>query len=476
MRKLDRTFSRLIFSLWILNFSCHQSPNESGNSQISSETNEPGETFVNPIVDHGADPFVTSRNGVYYRVYADGVSSIYVTRFDRIERMREEVVTKVWESKAGERYALETWAPELHYLNGHWYIYYTAGVRADHRMFVLESTSDDPQGSYIWKGMLKPSTDAWAIDGTVLDQNGKLYFIWSGWDGARPLQQNIYMAPMVNPWTLAQPAFIRRYEAEGASITHARLRASKAGSAGQAVKEIDFEGSSVEFRVQAPSSGLFAIDVHYSNGTARSSRHRIFVNGKEIEALAYSPTTDWENWQTAQMKTWLNAGDNIIRFLKDEGAAELDFIEVKDFGADRVRIVSPDEAWERRGGPDFVTEGPEVLKKNGKIHIIYSASASWTDDYALGMVTFQGGDVMDPKAWVKKGPVFSKTAAVFGPGHCSFTTSPDGTEDWIIYHAAVSPGAGWNRNIRAQKFTWDDTDSPLFGTPIEAGVPLTVPR
>jgi GH43 family beta-xylosidase len=53
--------------------------------------------------------------------------------------------------------------------------------------------------------------------------------------------------------------------------------------------------------------------------------------------------------------------------------------------------------------------------------------------------------------------------------------SPDGTEDWIIYHAAKHSGAGWDRNLRAQKFTWQADGSPDFGTPVSAGVPLTVP-
>jgi GH43 family beta-xylosidase len=65
--------------------------------------------------------------------------------------------------------------------------------------------------------------------------------------------------------------------------------------------------------------------------------------------------------------------------------------------------------------------------------------------------------------------VFSGTPDVYGVGHASFTTSPDGTEDWIIYHSKVDTQPGWNRVIRTQKFTWNTDGSPNFGTPTATG-------
>ena len=59
---------------------------------------------------------------------------------------------------------------------------------------------------------------------------------------------------------------------------------------------------------------------------------------------------------------------------------------------------------------------------------------------------------------------------VYGPGHNSFTTSPDGTEDWIVYHgkdwrdADLQGFAG--RMTRAQRFTWRADGPPDFGHPI----------
>jgi GH43 family beta-xylosidase len=144
-------------------------------------------------------------------------------------------------------------------------------------------------------------------------------------------------------------------------------------------------------------------------------------------------------------------------------------------GGPRVCLSVPEHAWEQHGRP-LVNEGPQVLQNNGRLFLIYSASGSWGDDYCLGQLAFTGTEPLDPRSWTKKpGPVFTRTANVFGPGHCSFVKSPDGKEDWIVYHAAKYSGAGWNRSIRTQRFNWAADGSPQFGTPVATGVPLEAP-
>ena len=136
----------------------------------------------------------------------------------------------------------------------------------------------------------------------------------------------------------------------------------------------------------------------------------------------------------------------------------------------RTCLSVPEHDWEKRDGPPWINEGPEALVHDGHLFIIYSAAGSWADNYCLGQLTFTGGDPMRAESWVKQPvPVFSRTPDVFGPGHCCFVKSPDGTEDWIIYHAAKTSGAGWNRNLRAQKFTWNADGSPDFGSPVSNG-------
>ena len=114
--------------------------------------------------------------------------------------------------------------------------------------------------------------------------------------------------------------------------------------------------------------------------------------------------------------------------------------------------------------------------RDGRVFIIYSASGSWTDSYCLGRLSLVGDNPLSPEAWIKKPtPVFDGTVSVISPGHASFTMSPDGSEDWIVYHAAKHKGAGWRRNIRMQQFTWDINGSPCFGNPVSEGIEIIIP-
>jgi hypothetical protein len=92
------------------------------------------------------------------------------------------------------------------------------------------------------------------------------------------------------------------------------------------------------------------------------------------------------------------------------------------------------------------------------------------------MLTLTGTDPLVASNWTKKStPVFQSSGNVYGPGHNGFTKSIDGTEDWIVYHAAKYDNAGWDRSIRAQKFTWNADGTPNFGTPTSTDNAVTLP-
>lgn len=158
----------------------------------------------------------------------------------------------------------------------------------------------------------------------------------------------------------------------------------------------------------------------------------------------------------------------------------------------RVRISSPTYAWEVDGkipkpGPDdkpvvLVNEGPQPLAHGNRLFVVFSASGCWTDSYALGMLYIEGDkDLMDTRNWTKLNQPVFKAVNVSGTnaaGHNSFFKSPDGTEDWILYHANPEPGqgCGTNRSPRAQKFTWTADGMPQFGQPLALDVTLPVPK
>lgn len=159
------------------------------------------QAFSNTLVNYGADPYVTYQDGYYYYCRVQKDSAIYVSRSPELNRIAATQPNLVYAPGTGEPNK-ELWAPEIHYLDGNWYIYYTAGGGANHRMYVLESETGDPLGNYVFQGELSPETNRWAIDQTVLEQNGQLYAIWSGWDGFVNVDQRIYIAKMSDPLTI----------------------------------------------------------------------------------------------------------------------------------------------------------------------------------------------------------------------------------------------------------------------------------
>lgn len=302
---------------------------------------------TNPVASNGHDPWVVRKDDLYYYLYSEG-GAIYLNSATKLQQAVQFEGQIIWQPNSDTAYSKNIWAPEMFFIEGHWFIYFAAdnGENANHRMHVLKSATDDPYSAYSYVGKVTDYTDKWAIDGTIFAYREALYFIWSGWEGDENIQQNLYIAKMSGPTQISEA---------------------------------------------------------------------------------------------------------------------------------RVLISQPEYDWERIGEP-WVNEGPEIIRRNDDIFIIYSASGSWTDHYALGQLRFYGNDPTNPDAWEKHpSPVFQGTDKVFSPGHASFTQSPNGAEDWIIYHSAKYKGAGWNRDVSIQPFTWFEDGSPNFGAPIDKGIPIPAP-
>ncbi len=326
-------------------------------------------TFTNPLLPTGPDPWVEYKDGFYYYMNTTGKNlTVWKTRNMADLASPEKTEKKVvWTPPASGPYSHDIWAPEIHFLEGKWYIYFAADAEKNqtHRIWVIENSSSDPLlGEWTFKGKVSDASDKWAIDASVFEDRGRLYMIWSGWEGDVNGTQSIYIARLKNPWT---------------------------------------------------------------------------VEGK------------------------------------------------------RTRISTPEYPWEKVGDLEApgeplhidVNEGPEMLQHDGKLFLVYSASACWTDRYALGMLTAaSGSDLLDPAAWKKSPvPVFQQSPEnqVYGPGHNSFfksfSESADGKQDWILYHANSEPhqGCGGHRAPRAQPFNWNADGTPNFGVPAAAKTPQVLP-
>jgi GH43 family beta-xylosidase len=172
-------------------------------------------TFANPL-GAGADPWVVRRDSTYY--YAKSQDRrIWIASANRLTDVITAPARAVWTAPDTGWNRTTIWAPELHFIDGRWYIYYAAGRSGppftSQHAGVLQSAGDDPFGPYESRGMLYTGDSVgtgqgnrWSIDLTVARIGGRDYAVWSGWaqDAATDkTPQQLYIAPMVNPWTIA---------------------------------------------------------------------------------------------------------------------------------------------------------------------------------------------------------------------------------------------------------------------------------
>lgn len=228
---------------------------------------------------------------------------------------------------------------------------------------------------------------------------------------------------------------------------------------------------------------------YYSAGTARTLNNQYIHVLESAGTDPMGPYTYKGRLYDPQNDTWMIDGsvmelDGALYFLASAfvGPKQSLFIAPMSnpwtFGGARQMISQPDLPWELVGGQ--VNEGPVALHHEGKTFIIYSASSCNTPDYKLGMLTYSGGDPLKAEAWVKSPePVFQRADenAVFAPGHNGFFQSPDGTEDWIVYHAndSAAYGCDGRRSTRVQKINWNADGTPDFGVPASNDAVLTAP-
>lgn len=310
--------------------------------------------YKNPIVIERADPWIYKHTDGYYYFTASvpGYQEIELRKAETLEKLQESEVKTIWHAHETGLMSQLIWAPEIHFLNGKWYIYFAASndeekrdEKHHHRMFVLENSHTNPfEGEWVEKGQVVTHQESFSLDGTVFKHKNELYYVWAQLEPTVPGNSNLYLAKMANPWTLT---------------------------------------------------------------------------GKEL--LLSIPEYDWEK----------------IGFM--------------------------------------VNEGPAVLKRNGKIFITYSASAT-DENYAMGLLWAQeDADLLDGYSWHKSPePVFSTSEEnhQYGPGHNSFTVAEDGVTDVLVYHARPKkneigdPLNNPDRHARVQTFEWDEEGFPVFGNPV----------
>lgn len=165
------------------------------------------EAWRNPILLQRADPHVMLHKDGYYYLTATA------PEYDRIELRRAKTlgglgVAKaevIWKKHEKGPMSHHIWAPEIHFLNGKWYIYFAAGKAEaiwDIRMYVLENASANPlEGKWEEKGQMKMNWESFTLDGHTFAHKRNRYFVWAQ---SVPEEKgtSIFIAKMDTPWSI----------------------------------------------------------------------------------------------------------------------------------------------------------------------------------------------------------------------------------------------------------------------------------
>lgn len=196
-----------------------------GTHEVSGNVKE--HIYTNPLIYHRADPFIYKHTDGYYYFTAsytdmehnlDGAYQyihIILRRSATLEGLADGsgAFEEVSVFDRAPIFGVESphiWAPEIHYIQNKWYIYYTTRISdADMwsiRPHALECSDANPlTGTWVNKGPIQKTVDDkfaltdFSLDHTVLQHNGELYLFWAE---KHPEYSDIYAAKMVNPWTI----------------------------------------------------------------------------------------------------------------------------------------------------------------------------------------------------------------------------------------------------------------------------------
>ena len=163
-----------------------------------------------PIVEQRADPFIYKhKDGFYY--FTGSVPTydcIELRRAKTIGELQNAKTFNVWQKHKNGPMSRHIWAPEIHYLDGKWYVYFAASEEEDIwklRPYVIECSGQDPlNDEWIELGQMQPAD---GDDKTFIDfsLDG---FCWAEKTGGQFAASNLYLAEMESPVKLKTSQFM----------------------------------------------------------------------------------------------------------------------------------------------------------------------------------------------------------------------------------------------------------------------------
>jgi beta-xylosidase len=130
----------------------------------------------------------------------------------------------------------------------------------------------------------------------------------------------------------------------------------------------------------------------------------------------------------------------------------------RSLSGEPVRLLRNDAGWE-----DHVIEAPQLVRKDGKLFLFYSANAFDRDVYAVGYATCD--TPLGPCRKAAENPILKSTPEAAGPGH-SFLVTTAGGETWLLYHAWPPDSIG---SVLPGRQLWLDRVDWVDGKPVVHG-------
>lgn len=175
---------------------------------------EPELAWTNPLVPQRADPHIFLHKDGYYYLAAT------VPRYDSIELRRAKTIAGlataepkvVWRRPASGAMSGNIWAPEIHFIDGKWIVYFSGGDKDKAwdkiRMFALENDSVNPlEGEWKVAGRIESKWDTFSLDATTFENKGQRYYAWTQVEPGRA-GTNIMIAKMTSPTSISDEQVI----------------------------------------------------------------------------------------------------------------------------------------------------------------------------------------------------------------------------------------------------------------------------
>lgn len=165
--------------------------------------------LLQPLIEQRADPQIYKHSDGYYYFTAS------VPAYDRLELRRAETIdglaqaepVSIWHKPDTGPLSDLIWAPELHFNQGAWYIYFAAAPNRElkdgafqHRMYCISTEADSPlTGDWSEPRQIDTGMDSFCLDATAFTHHDQLYYVWAQKDPAIRGNSNLYIARMHRP-------------------------------------------------------------------------------------------------------------------------------------------------------------------------------------------------------------------------------------------------------------------------------------